>query len=134
MDRERFKQRLKVELDQMADRLANEASEALEDMAAMERTLYAACDALKAKSLQAWIDHAGETGPRPVCPHCGGRLRQKEKVPRTSAAVGGQVTVARTRWRCNACGASFFPSGPDHDGGLLSDHAGGGPAGGGGDG
>ena len=144
MDRDKFKQQMKAAMDQAADRLAAEApdaledmaemdqvvetladqaSEALEDMASMERKIYAACDAVKAKYLQAWIDNAGEKGPRPVCPQCRGSLRQKEKVKKTSAAVGGQVEVARTRWWCNACQASFFPSGPDDHGGLLPDHA-----------
>ncbi len=123
MDREQLKQRMKVELEGLVDKLAAEASPALEDMAAMERRIYAACDALKAKCLQAWIDHATEQGQRPVCPHCGGKLRQKEKLKKTSLAVGGQVEVARTRWWCNSCQESFFPSGQRHDGGGLSGHA-----------
>jgi len=123
MDRDKFKQQMKAEMDQVIDKLSAEAPDALEDMAAMERRIYAACDAIKAKYLQAWINTASEKGPRPVCPHCGGALRQKEKVKKTSAAVGGQVEVARTRWWCNACKASFFPSGPDDNSGLLPDHS-----------
>ena len=123
MDRDRLKQQMKAEMEQVVNRLAAEASEALEDMASMERKIYAACDAVKATYLQAWIHHAGEKGSRPVCPQCHGPLRQKEKVTKTSAAVGGQVDVARTRWWCNACKASFFPSGPDDHGGLFPDHS-----------
>ncbi len=125
MDRDQLKQQMKAEMGRVVDQLASEASVALEDMALMERRIYAACDAIKAKYLQAWINAASETGARPTCPHCGGRLRQKERVKKTSAAVGGQVEVARTRWWCNACKASFFPSGQCHDGGGFSDHAGG---------
>jgi uncharacterized protein with PIN domain len=124
MDREQLKQRMKAEMGQVVDQLASEASGALEDMALMERRIYAACDAIKAKYLQAWVNAASETGVRPTCPHCGGRLRQKERVKKTSAAVGGQVEVARTRWWCNACKASFFPSGQRDDCGGLSDHPG----------
>jgi uncharacterized protein with PIN domain len=122
MDRDKFKQQMKQEMEQVIDTIAAQASDALEDMAAMERRIYAACDAIKAKYLQAWINSAAETGQRPLCPHCGGALRQKEKVKKTSAAIGGQVDVARTRWWCNACKASFFPSGPGHDGGGLPGH------------
>ena len=123
MDREKLKQQMKSEMDRVVEQLAGEASEALEDMAAMERKIYAACDAIKAKYLQAWINNASEQGARPACPHCGGKLRQKEKVKKTSAAVGGQVDVARTRWWCNACKASFFPSGPDDECGGLPGHS-----------
>jgi transcription initiation factor IIE alpha subunit len=123
MDRDKFKQQMKAEMEQVVEKLASDAPDALEDMAAMERRIYAACDAIKAKYLQAWINNANEKGARPVCPHCGGPLRQKEKVKKTSATVGGQVDVARTRWWCNACKASFFPSGPDDQRGGLSDHS-----------
>ena len=134
MDREKLKQQMKAQMDQVVEALASEAPEALEDLAAMERRIYAACDAVKARYLQAWIYHASEKGQRPVCPHCGGRLRQKEKVKKTSAAVGGQVEVARTRWWCNACKASFFPSGPGDQRGGVSDHSGSREDGGAGDG
>ena len=122
MDREKLKQQMKAEMEGVIEKLAAGASEALEDMAAMERKIYAACDAVKAKYLQAWINHASEKGTRPACPHCGGPLRQKQKVEKTSAAIGGQVTVGRTRWWCQSCRASFFPSGQRHDRGELSDH------------
>jgi uncharacterized protein with PIN domain len=114
---------MRAEMDSVVEKLAAEAPEALEDMAAMERTIYSACDAIKAKYLQAWINNASERGVRPVCPHCGGRLRQKQKVDKTSAAVGGQVTLARTRWWCNSCKESFSPSGQYDDGGQLPSHS-----------
>jgi len=123
VDRDKLKQQMKAEMNQVVETLAAEAPDALEDMGAMERKIYAACDAIKARYLQAWINNAGEKGPRPVCPQCSGPLRQKEKVKKTSAAVGGQVDVTRTRWWCNACKASFFPSGPDDHGRLLPDHS-----------
>jgi uncharacterized protein with PIN domain len=118
-------------MGQAVEKLAAEAPEALEDMAAMERRIYAACDGLKAKYLQAWINQASEQGARPVCPHCGGRLRQKEKIRKTSVAVGGPVEVARTRWWCDSCKESFFPSGQHDDRGGLSGDAGGREDGGG---
>lgn len=123
MDREQLKQRMQATIDQVAEKLAAEAPAALEDMAAMERRIYAACDALKAQCLQEWVNSASETGQRPICPHCGGRLRQKEKTKKTSIAVGGSVEVARTRWWCNSCKESFFPSGRDDDGGRVCGHA-----------
>jgi hypothetical protein len=125
MDREKLKQQLLSDVGAVVEKLSAEASDALEDLAAMERKIYAACDALKAKYLQAWIDQAREKGERPVCPHCGGALRQKEKIDKTSLAIGGTVTVGRTRWWCNSCKESFFPSGPGDDGGGLSGDAGG---------
>jgi transposase-like protein len=134
MDREQLKEQMKAEMGQAVEKLAAEAPEALEDMAAMERRIYAACDALKARYLQAWINLASEKGARPVCPHCGGRLRQKEKIKKTSVAVGGPVNVARTRWWCDSCKESFFPSGRDDDRGGVSGDSGGGACGGGGGG
>ena len=108
MDREQLKKQLKAEIDAVAEQLSAQAPEALDDMAAMERKIYAACDALKAKYLQAWINQASETGARPECPHCGGTLRQKETIAKTSLAVGGTVKVGRTRWWCHSCKESFL--------------------------
>ena len=123
MDHEKLKARMKSQVEAVVEKLAAEASPALEDMAAMERKIYAACDALKAQYLQAWIDHASEKGERPVCPHCGGMLRQKEKIRKTSVALGGPVEVARVRWWCGSCKESFFPSGQHDDSGKLPDHS-----------
>jgi len=126
MDRESLLRKLQQETAELAEKLARDASGSRQDMAAMERKIYDACDGLKAKILQAWVDTAADDSGRPTCPHCGGTMRNKGHADKTSACVGGQVTVQRTRWWCDACKASFFPSGRDDDGGGSRDHAPGG--------
>lgn len=123
MDKEAFKRKLHVEADKLADRLAREASGSLQDMAAMERKFYAAMDQLKARALQLWAEEAQDDSDRPKCPRCGRSMRHKGHREKTSSCIGGQVTVRRKRWWCDACKASFSPSGRGDDGGGLSDHA-----------
>jgi len=129
MDREVLRRQLEEGARRMADRLAGEASASRQDMAAMESTIYAAADRFKAEALQAWVDAAADDSARPRCPTCGGPMRQKEQKPKTSVCQGGQVTVRRTRWWCSACGASFFPSGREDDGGRAQRDAASGPGG-----
>ena len=111
MEREKLAEKLRHEMAAIAAKLAQEASASRQDMAAMERKIYAACDGLKAKILQEWVDAAADDTAQPRCPHCGGPMRNKGHADKTSACLGGQVTVDRTRWWCDACKASFFPSG-----------------------
>jgi len=134
MDREALQRQLEEQARRMAAALAAGASPSRQDMAAMERAIYAAADAFKAQALQAWVNAAADDSARPACPHCGGVLRQKQQIPKTSVCVGGEVTVKRTRWWCSACRASFFPSGRGDDGGGSRPDAAGGPGGGGGSG
>lgn len=122
MDRETFRQKAQAEMERVLDALVSEASESRQDMAAMERKIYAAANGLKPALLQAWVDQAKDDSSRPACPHCGRPLRQKQQVPKTCVCEGGQVEVRRTRWWCQACGESFFPSGRNDDGGRVSDH------------
>ena len=122
MDREAFRQKAQAEMQRVLDALVAEASESRRDMAAMERRIYAAANGLKPTLLQAWLDEARDDSARPVCPHCGRPLRQKQQVAKTCVCQGGQVEVRRTRWWCEACGRSFFPSGRSDDGGRVSDH------------
>lgn len=111
MDRQHMIERMITELQASAQRIGQQASPSRQDMAAMEHLIYQQMDAAKATLLQMWVDHATDDSQRPNCPHCQGRMRQKEQSPKTSACVGGQVTVERTRWHCPSCGKSFFPSG-----------------------
>jgi NADH pyrophosphatase NudC (nudix superfamily) len=127
MEREKLAEKLQQEMAAIAAKLAQEASSSRQDMAAMERKIYAACDGLKAKILQEWVDAAVDDTAVPRCPHCGGPMRNKGHADKTSACMGGQVTVDRTRWWCDACKASFFPSGRDDDGGRPGDHSPGSP-------
>ena len=126
MDRKQLIETLQQEMADIAETLGQNASGSRQDMAAMEQKIYSACDGLKAKILQAWVDAAADDSDRPRCPHCGGVMRNKGHSEKTSACQGGQVTVNRVRWWCDACKASFFPSGRDDDGGRSCDHAAGG--------
>jgi len=111
MDRTTLTEQLEQRMRQAARHIGGKASGSRRDMAAMERLIYQEMDAMKAQLLQAWVDQAGDDSQRPCCPHCRGPMRQKEQSAKTSQCIGGQVTVERTRWWCDACGASFFPSG-----------------------
>lgn len=134
MDHQRLLEQFQAAATAAARRVAQNASPSRQDMASMEQRIYEELDALKATFLQQWIDEAKDDSGRPSCPHCGGRMRQKEQLPKTSSCIGGSVTVPRTRWWCSSCGESFFPSGRNDDGGWARDHAAGGPAGGAGGG
>jgi len=129
MDRDRLEQAFKTNFDRMAQTLASRASGSLQDFAAMEHAIYEAMNSLKATTLQTWADAARDDSGRPTCPTCGGRMRQKQRADKTCVCEGGQVTVGRTRWWCDACQASFFPSGQHGHGGGPSDHPTGGPDG-----
>ena len=111
MDREQLIERMQHEASAMAQRVGDSASGSLLDMAEVERMIYDQCDRLKAGLLQQWVEQAKDDAGRPCCPRCGGGMKHKGREPRTSVCVGGQVTLTRTRWWCNACRASFFPGG-----------------------
>ena len=111
MNRVALRETAMAEVERVVESLVASASESRQEMASMERKIYGAMDGLKAKLLQAWVDEAKDDTSRPVCPHCKGRLRQKQQGAKTCVCVGGQVTVTRTRWWCESCGSSFFPSG-----------------------
>jgi hypothetical protein len=123
MDRENFDARLREILDGVRERIVREASPSLQDLAAIEDVI---CDELnrsKAEALQAWCNEAQDDSARPACPHCGGAMRNKGRRGKTVVAEGGPVEVTRTRWWCDACKASFSPSGRDDDGRRASDHS-----------
>lgn len=123
MNKEELKRQLKIEAEKLAEKIAEESSGSLQDMAAMERKIYAAMDQLKAKALQLWVGQAQDDSDRPKCPQCGGAMRHKGHRDKTSSCIGGQVTVRRKRWWCDACKASFSPSGRNDDGGRVPDHS-----------
>lgn len=126
MDRERLDGKLRGILDGVRERIVAEASPSLQDLARLEDII---CDELnrsKADALQAWCKEARDDSARPVCPHCGGAMRNKGRADKTVVAEGGPVTVTRTRWWCGACKASFSPSGQCGNGrGASADAAGG---------
>jgi hypothetical protein len=134
MDRQAMTERMRTEALAVAERVAAEASGSRQDMAAMERLICAQADAMKAAMLQAWVEEARDDSERPSCPHCGGPMRHQGSRPRTAVCVGGQVTVERKRYWCDACGASFSPSGRDDGDRQPRDQPGSGAAGGGGGG
>ena len=50
------------------------------------------------------------TAARPACPTCGGRTHADGRAPRELTTEGNQpLRVRRSRARCPACGAGFFP-------------------------
>lgn len=123
MDREKLDQRLRGILDQVRQQIVQKASPSLQDLGAMEDII---CDELnrsKAQALQAWCDEARDDSGSPCCPHCGGRMRNKGRRSKTLVAEGGPVVLSRTRWWCDACKASFSPSGQRGDGGEPSGDA-----------
>ena len=131
MDRDKLDQKLRGILDQVRQRIVDEASPSLQDLASMEDVI---CDELnrsKSQALQAWCDEARDNSGSPRCPHCDGAMRNKGRRARTVVAEGGPVTLNRTRWWCDACKASFSPSGQRGDGGGPSGDAAGGQVGGG---
>ena len=111
MDRQRLDQELEIILDQVRHRIVEEASPSLQSMAEMEELIYTELNLSKAKILQAWCDEAADDSARPLCPHCRGVMRHKGYRARTAVCDGGQVALRRARWWCDACKASFFPSG-----------------------
>jgi len=121
MDRQQLDQRLREILDGVRQRIVEGASPSLQDLAQVEDVI---CDALnrsKADALQAWCDQAADDSASPACPHCGRRMRNKGRAGKTVVAEGGAVRLTRTRWWCDACKASFFPSGQRRDRGQLPD-------------
>lgn len=134
MDREHLIERMRERAAEVAKRVGDSASGSLLDLQEVEAAIYAECDRLKAQWLQTWADQAKDDSRRTPCPRCGGKMKQKERSPRTSACVGGQVAVQRTRWWCDACQASFSPGGRSGDGGRDRGDAAGCEAGGGGGG
>ncbi len=124
-------QRIQKIFDQARQRIVAQASPSLQSLAEMERLIYAELNQCKPQILQAWCDQAQDDSARPLCPHCGGPMRHKGSRSRTLVCEAGQIDVARTRWWCNACQASFSPSGQHDERGELSRDAGGRPDGGG---
>lgn len=111
MEREQLMERMRMDAATTAERVAKSASTSLMDLAEVERTIYAECDKLKANLLQRWAEEARDDAGRPSCPRCGGSMKHKGRSSRTSQCVGGEVTVERVRWWCDACKASFSPGG-----------------------
>jgi hypothetical protein len=120
MDRHALDKDLQVVFDRVRQKIVEGASPSLTSMASMEELIYAELNRSKAQVLQAWCSQAQDDSARPVCPHCGGPMRHKGIRPKTVICEGGQVDLARTRWWCDACKASFSPSGRHGDGGGLS--------------
>lgn len=122
MDRRELDGRLKEILDAVRKRIVEGASPSLGSLGQMENLICQELNASKAQTLQAWCDQAKDDSDKPVCPHCGGKMRHKGHRKRTLACDGGQVELSRARWWCDACKASFSPSGRDcHGGGVSGD-------------
>lgn len=134
VDRQQVDQQIQKILDGVRQRIVAQASPSLQSLGQMEQLIYAELNQCKPQILQAWCDQAQDDSARPLCPHCGGPMRHKGLRSRTLVCEAGQIDVARTRWWCDACKASFFPAGQHDECGELSRDAAGGPGGGGGSG
>ena len=120
MDRQQMDQQVDQILQQVRQRIVEQSSGSLQSMAETEKLIYEELDRSKPQILQAWCDQAKDDSSRPYCPHCGGPMRHKGSGRRTLLCHSGQVELKRTRWWCEACKASFFPTGQHGDGGGLS--------------
>lgn len=129
MDRARLDEKLQGILDQVRERIVKEASPSLQSLASMEDIICEELNRSKAQALQAWCDEAKDDSGSPRCPHCGGGMRNKGRRSKTVVAEGGAVRLNRTRWWCDACKASFSPSGRCGDGGGASGEPAGGQTG-----
>ncbi len=123
MDRQKLDSELQAIFGEVRQRIVDNASPSRQSMAEMEELIYAQLNQSKSKVLQAWCTQAADDSQRPVCPHCGGTMRNKGHAKRTLVCDGGQLDLERTRWWCDACKASFFPSGQHRDGGWPSGDA-----------
>ena len=119
MDRQQMDQHIEMILDQARGRIVEQACPSLQSMAEMEALIYGELNRCKPEILQAWCNQAKDDSARPLCPHCRGPMRHKGFRDRTLICENGQVAVKRTRWWCDVCKASFFPSGQRGDGGGL---------------
>lgn len=120
MDREQMDHQVEQILQQARQRIVEQGSGSLQSMAQMEDLIYGELNRCKPQILQVWCNQAKDDSSRPLCPHCGGPMRHKGSRQRTLLCKSGQVELKRTRWWCDACKASFFPSGQHGDGGRLS--------------
>jgi YgiT-type zinc finger domain-containing protein len=134
MDEERLKERLRRHALEMVEKVSGQMPASLRRFREVERALKEETEALHAKCLQSRCDEAEDDSSKPLCPHCGGRMEQKERKEKHVICHGGDVVVERKRWWCERCGASFFPSGRGGDGGRSGHQPGGGANGGGGSG
>ena len=119
MDKEGLKEGLRKEVLEMVERVWAKMPDSLRAFREVERAVVEATGELRAKVLQSWCEEARDDCLRPLCPHCGGKMRQKEQRDKRVVCHGGDVVVKRKRWWCEKCGESFFPSGRGGDGGRT---------------
>ena len=121
MDKEGLKEELRKHALEMVERVSARMPDSLRAFREVERAVVEETGDLRAKLLQSWCDGAKDDSSRPLCPHCGGKMRQKEQRDKQVVCQGGEVVVKRKRWWCEKCGESFFPSGRGGDGGRTGD-------------
>ena len=122
MDRQKLDHQLKDIFDHIRQRIVEDACPSLQSMYDMEELIYGELNRSKSRVLQAWCREATDDSARPKCPHCGRAMRHKGYGKKTVICDSGQVELDRARWWCDACKASFSPSGQcSHGGGLSGD-------------
>jgi YgiT-type zinc finger domain-containing protein len=109
MDRDRLKEELRRHALEVVEKVWARMPGSLRCFGEVERALNEEMERLGAECLQSWCDEAQDDSSRPSCPHCGGRMEQKEHKEKHVICRGGDVVVKRKRWWCEKCGESFFP-------------------------
>lgn len=56
-------------------------------------------------------ESAAELPAWPICPHCGGKMKNKGKRRRRVVTETGEVELERHYYHCAACGQGVFPPG-----------------------
>lgn len=123
MDQERLKEELRRHALRVVEKVSADMPPTLRRFGDVEKALKEATEELGKEWLQSWCDEAKDDSLPPRCPHCGGRMRQKEQLGKQVICRGGDVTVKRKRWWCGKCGESFFPSGQRGDGRRSGDQS-----------
>jgi len=123
MDREHLKEEFRRHAIRAVEKVSAEMPRSLRRFGDVERALREATEELEREWLQSWCVEARDDSPIPLCPHCGGKMRQKERAGKQVICRGGDVTVKRKRWWCEKCGESFFPSGQRGDGRRSGDQS-----------
>ncbi len=84
----------------MVERVWAKMPDSLRAFREVERAVVEATGELRGKVLQSWCEEARDDCSRPLCPHCGGKMRQKEQRDKRVVCHGGDVVVKRKRWWC----------------------------------
>lgn len=115
--KEAVRQRLLAEAQAaMEELLSEEVIEGLQrgqiSLAAIESQALALGRAAGERLTQQMLEVVSEgQQPMTICPHCGGRLRNKGRKTRQVVTQSGTQTVQRVYYYCCGCKQGYFPPG-----------------------